>query len=93
MAITIDPHQFLGRWLKEHPHANQMHRVLRFDRETLVCYCGRTFPVSDAFIPSLAYAVRYCPDCTGLWQKQEADRQRATIKRATERSSHVISRK
>ena len=66
------PCQCLGLWLKDHPHANQVHRVLRYDRETLVCYCGRTFPAIEAIAPNMA--VLYCPDCTGLWKKHEAFR-------------------
>jgi hypothetical protein len=68
MATVTDPRSLLGKWLKDHPHSNLAHRVLRFDRETLVSYCGRVFPMSEAVEP--VQSVACCPDCTGKWRQQ-----------------------
>jgi hypothetical protein len=81
MVAIINPRQFLGCWLKDHPHASHAHRVLRYDRELLVCYCGRTFPVGEAFAP--VQGVSYCPECTTRSKKQDADK----------RNSHGIVKK
>ena len=74
MAIAIDPRQSLGKWLKDHPRANVAHRVLRYDRQTLVCYCGRAIPAGEAVPP--AGAVLCCPDCTGVWRRQIAEKRK-----------------
>ena len=61
-----------GRWLKDHPHASQAHRVLRYDRDLLVCYCGQVIPADEAAFPN--GGVLCCPACTALWRQQLADR-------------------
>jgi hypothetical protein len=83
----MNPAQYLGRWLKDHPRASQAHRVLRYDRDLLICYCGRVIPVGDAAAPSNSVAC--CPSCTGPWRKHEADRQKAFENRYVRRRAHV----
>ena len=64
------PYDCLGKWLKEHPHASELHRVLRYEREWLVTYCGRRFPSSLA---TKASGVLCCPTCTELYRQRVAE--------------------
>jgi hypothetical protein len=66
--------QCLGRWLKVHPHDNLVHKVLRYDRETLVCYCGQAIPVLQAVLPTRG--VLCCQTCAGLSRQREASKRR-----------------
>jgi hypothetical protein len=70
----MNPTSCLGKWLKDHPRASQAHRVLRYDRDLLVTYCGRTIPAAEAVAP--VQSVAWCPDCTDLWRKQTAGKAR-----------------
>lgn len=69
------PSQCLGRWLKEHPNDNQVHRILRYDRDRLVSYCGRVIPVLQAVLPTRG--VLCCPGCAGLSKQREGSRRQA----------------
>ena len=60
--------QCIGKWLKDHPHSNQAHKVLRYDRDVLVSYCGRMIKACEAVEP--VQSVACCPDCTGKWRQQ-----------------------
>jgi len=71
--------QCLGQWLKEHPHADQAHRVLRYDRQVLVSYCGRTFPIGAAVRSERA--ILLCPECVSLSRRREADQVKTLLYR------------
>ena len=64
----MEPRLSLNRWLKDHPHASQAHRVRYYDAEMLVCYCGHTIPAAVAVAASQTVAC--CPSCTVGWRKQ-----------------------
>lgn len=76
--------QCLGRWLKEHPHDNQVHRVLRYDRDMLISYCGRAIPITEALMPQ--GGVLCCPACAGLSRQREDAKRREWRTRADNRS-------
>jgi hypothetical protein len=71
---------YIGQWLKNHPHADQVHCILRYDEFLLVAYCGCSFPYTEAVKPLMG--VRRCVDCERL--------RRTHLK---ERSAHVVARK
>jgi hypothetical protein len=64
--------QSLGKWLKDHPRGSQAHRVRRYDRDTLVCYCGLVIKAVDAIAP--LQSVACCLECTSRWREQLADK-------------------
>lgn len=75
MVITTNSAvSLLGKWLKDHPHASQAHRILRYDRDLLVSFCGRVIPVAEAVTPR--GGVLYCPVCTSRWRQQREDQKR-----------------
>jgi hypothetical protein len=84
------PTRCLGLWLKDHPHASQAHRVLRYDRDVLVSYCGRMFPVGEASRSEMC--VKLCPDCMALVRKRDADQLKALAEKFGRRKSYVAQR-
>ena len=74
MAIVTDPHRLLGRWLKDHAHASQAHKVQRIDQGVILCYCGRMIKCCDAVQP--VQSVLCCPDCTGKWRLQMEEKRK-----------------
>jgi ectoine hydroxylase-related dioxygenase (phytanoyl-CoA dioxygenase family) len=62
----------LGLWLKDHPRANLAHRVQFFDKDKLICHCGKNFPADQA--ASAASGTLLCQDCHRLWQQQLAQK-------------------
>jgi hypothetical protein len=62
------PADSLGKWMKDHPHANQAHRILRYDKQILVGYCGKNFPAEGATLA--VSGVLLCQECVRLWQVQ-----------------------
>ena len=75
--VLMIPRDCVGRWLKDHPHNNAAHRVLRYDGETLVAYCGLQFPAADA--SKITLGAMLCPKCVRLAKRQDLDRKRNSL--------------
>lgn len=76
--VAIDLRGMLGKWVKDHPHANQVHSILRFDGSILIAYCGKTFP---AGIATEATGVLQCQECRRLVKIRQTDQVKALIRR------------
>lgn len=59
--LTDNPAALMGLWLKDHPHSDQAHRILRQEGKSLVGICGIVFPVRDA--AEVKFGVRHCLVC------------------------------
>ncbi len=86
----MNSRQCLGLWLKEAAATDVGHKILRYDDEYLVSYCGRGFPAESAAPPSLG--VRLCPDCFRLSRRQEQDQRKALAVKFNTRRSYVAKR-
>jgi hypothetical protein len=85
----MNSRQYLGQWLKEVTATDVGHKILHYDGEILVSYCGRRFPADGIARPLLG--VRLCPDCLILSRRQEQDTQ-ALAARFNTRKSYAIER-
>jgi hypothetical protein len=85
----MNSRQYLGLWLKEVVTTDLGHKILRYDGEILVSYCGRRFPADRVARPLLG--MRLCPDCLILSCRQEQDTQ-ALAARFNTRKSYAIER-
>ena len=83
------PRQYLGLWLKEAVTTDLGHKVLRYDGEILVSYCGRRFPADGVARPLLGVCL--CTDCLILSRRQEQDTQ-ALAARFNTRKSYAVER-
>ena len=78
----MNSRQYLGLWLKEAVTTDLGHKVLRYDGEILVSYCGRSFPAAGAARPLLG--MRLCPDCLILYRRHEQDLRKVMAKKENE---------
>jgi hypothetical protein len=67
----------VGLWLKDHPHNDWACRIVRFDGETLVAYCGRQFLAKDA--GRIVQGARLCPKCVELSRRRDLDHLKAAL--------------
>jgi hypothetical protein len=81
----VIPCQCIGQWLKEAPGADQAHKIVRYDRDLLVSYCGRAFPVTLATRHVLG--VRVCMECARLAERRYHDRIQALMHHFTGRTN------
>lgn len=68
MDRVPNPREYLGKWIKPAPIADQTHLVLRYDGLLLVAYCGCLIRVQDACKPN--GGARHCVNCESLRRKQ-----------------------
>jgi late competence protein required for DNA uptake (superfamily II DNA/RNA helicase) len=72
-TVTRHPSALLNKWLRDHPRANTAHRVLRYQGDILITYCGRHFPMAEA---SEQGGVVMCPQCLTMSRRRDADQLR-----------------
>jgi len=69
--MGVSPYGALNKWLRDHPRANTAHKVLHYQGDVLMAYCGRKFPAGEA---SDGLGVVLCAKCVTMSERRKDDR-------------------
>lgn len=70
----VSPYGALNKWLRDHQRANTAHKVLHYQGDVLIAYCGRKFPAGEA---SDQGGVVLCPKCVTMSAQRKEDKVQA----------------